>query len=103
MRKLANVNEGSKKSDNRTLGTLISFDRTTDGVAYGIIKEQHNYYIKKGGLNEELGVADFAYIGGQANITEFQYSKLSEAEKQRNMLLKSGKFIFLLHSTCSSF
>ena len=89
MRKLANVNEGSKKSDNRTLGTLISFDRTADGVAYGIIKEQHNYYIKKGGLNEELNVADFAYIGGQANITEFQYSKLSEAEKQRNMLLKT--------------
>lgn len=90
MRKLANVNEGStKKSDNRTLGTLISFDRTADGVAYGIIKEQHNYYIKKGGLNEELTVADFAYIGGQQNITEFQYPKLSEAEKQRNMLLKT--------------
>jgi len=87
MRNLAGVNKPSlKESKNRTLGTLIDYKRAADGVAYGIIKEQHHYYIKKGGLNENLNVADFAYIGGLANITEFQYNKLSEAEKQRNML-----------------
>ena len=87
MRNLANVNKTSiKESQNRTLGTLIDYKRAADGVAYGIVKEQHHYYIKKGGLNENLSVADFAYIGGLANITEFQYGKLSEAEKQRNML-----------------
>ncbi len=90
MRNLAQVNKTSiKESQNRTLGTLIDYERTADGVAYGIVKEQHHYYIKKGGLNENLNVADFAYIGGLQNITEFQYDKLSEAEKQRNMLLKT--------------
>ena len=90
MRDLAQVNKTSiKESQNRTLGTLIDTERAANGVAYGIVKEQHHYYIKKGGLNENLTVADFAYIGGVQNITEFQYDKLSVAEKQRNMLLKT--------------
>ena len=90
IRNLAGVDKSSlKESKNRTLGTLIDFERAANGVAYGIIKEQHKYYIKKGGLNENLSVADFAYIGGMANITDFQYKRLGEAEKQRNMLLKT--------------
>lgn len=90
MRNLAQVNKTSiKESQNRTLGTLIDTERAANGVAYGIVKEQHHYYIKKGGLDENLTVADFAYIGGVQNITEFQYDKLSVAEKQRNMLLKT--------------
>ena len=87
---LANVNKTSiKESQNRGLGTLIDYKRAADGVAYGIVKEQHQYYIKKGGLSENQTVADFAYIGGLANITEFQYGKLAEAEKQRNMLFRT--------------
>lgn len=88
MKQLANVNKTSiKESQTRNLGELIDFKRAADGVAYGIVRENHHYYIKKGGLNENLSVADFAYIGGIANITEYQYQKLGEAEKQRNMLL----------------
>lgn len=90
LRNLAGVKDTSvNESKNRTLGTLIDFERAANGVAYGIVKEQHKYYIKKGGLNENLNVADFAYIGGLGNVTEFQYGKLAEAEKQRNMLLKT--------------
>jgi len=88
MRNLAQVNKTSlKESQNRTLGTLIDYKRAADGVAYGIVKEQHKYYIKKGGLNENLNVSDFAYIGGLSNITDYQYDKLAHAEKQMNMLL----------------
>jgi len=82
-------NTSVNESKNRTLGTLIDVERAADGVAYGIVKEQHKYYIKKGGLNENLNVADFAYIGGVQNITEFQYSKLAEAKKNRNFLLQT--------------
>lgn len=90
MRNLAEVNKTSlKESQNRTLGTLIDTKRAANGVAYGIVKEQHKYYIKKGGLNENQNVADFAYIGGLSNITDYQYDKLSEAEKQMNFLLKN--------------
>jgi hypothetical protein len=88
MRTLAEVNKTSlKESLNRTLGTLIDYKRAADGVVYGIVKENHLYYIKKGGIKSDPDVTDFAYIGGLANITNFQYKSLSEADKNRNMLL----------------
>lgn len=87
LRNLADVNKVSiRESKTRNLGTLIDYKRATDGVAYGIIKENHQYYIKKAGLKQDPNVSDFAYIGGQANITEFQYKSLAEADKNRNML-----------------
>ena len=90
MRSLAGVNQTSvNESKNHGLGTLIDFERAADGVAYGIIKEQHKYYIKKGGLNENQDVADFAYIGGLGNVTDYQYTKLAEAKKNRNFLLQT--------------
>ena len=87
MRNLADVNKTSiKESQNRALGTLIDYKRAADGVAYGIIKENHHYYVKKGGIKSDPNVADFAYIGGLENVTNFQYKSLAEADKQRNML-----------------
>ena len=85
LQELAEVNKKPIK-ESRTLGTLIDYKRAADGIAYGIVKENHNYYIKKAGTKENPDVADFAYIGGLANITEYQYGKLSEADKQRNMI-----------------
>jgi hypothetical protein len=86
LKELAEVNKPVIKDNTRNLGTLIDYKRAADGIAYGIIKEQHHYYIKKAGTKQDPNVADFAYIGGLSNITEFQYSKLSEADKQRNMI-----------------
>lgn len=88
LQQLAEVNKiGVKKPNNLGLGTLIDSKRTSDGIAYGIIKENHHYYIKKGGLKENLDVSDFTYIGGLENITEYQYNSLAEADKKRNMML----------------
>src|ERR1035437_5818996 len=90
IQELAEVNKPAiKESKIRNLGTLIDYKRAADGVAYGIIKENHNYYIKKAGIKESPDIADFAYIGGQENITEYQYNKLSEADKQRNMIFRT--------------
>jgi len=88
LRNLADVNKKSiKESQNRSLGTLIDYKRASDGVAYGIVKENHHYYLKKSGLKQDPNVSDFAYINGLANITNYQYKSLAEADKQRNMLL----------------
>jgi hypothetical protein len=88
LKNLANINKTLvKESQIRNLGTLIDYKRAVDGVAYGIIKENQLFYIKKGGLKQDPDVSDFAYIGGLSNITNFQYHKLAEADKQRNMLL----------------
>lgn len=90
MRSLAEVNKKTvSESNNRTLGTLIDYKRAADGVAYGIIKENHHYYIKKGGLKQDPNVADFAYIGGLQNIKEYQFESLAKADKQRNMIFNT--------------
>ena len=88
MRDLAETKKPQLK-ESSALGTLIDYKRAANGVAYGIIKENHHYYIKKGGLKKTLNVADFAYIGGMANITENQYKSVAVADKQRNMILST--------------
>ena len=87
LQNLANVNKPSlKESKSRNLGSLIDYKRAADGVAYGIVKENHSYFLKKAGTKQDPNVADFAYIGGMENITGYQYKSLSEADKQRNMI-----------------
>ena len=88
LKNLAEVNKTSlKESQVRNLGSLIDYKRAADGVAYGIIKENHNYFLKKGGTKKDPDVSDFAYIGGLANITNFQYKSLGDADKNRNMIM----------------
>lgn len=90
MRQLAEVDKNSiNKSLNYTLGTLIDYKRATNGVAYGIIKENHNYYIKKAGIKQDPDIADFTYIGGLENIKEYQYKSYADADKNRNMIFHS--------------
>jgi len=70
--------------------TLVDFKRADDGTALGIIKENHNYYIKTStSQGNTLSVADFAYIGGIENKRKYQYDALSKAEKQREFHMAS--------------
>jgi len=89
MRTLAKVNENKNDKKSRTLGTLIDYKRGADNVAYGIVKENHNYFIKKSNNQTNPNIEDFAYIGGLENIHEYRYNKLSEADKNRTMLLNT--------------
>ena len=91
LQELAQVDKKSviNERNNRTLGTLIDFKTAADGYTYGIVKENHNYYIKKSNKSKNPNVADFAYIGGLENITNYQYNKLSEADKNRNMIINT--------------
>jgi len=90
LRNLAEVKEvNSNISNTKSLGTLIDYKRGADGIAYGIIKENQQYYIKKAGIKESPDVSDFVYIGGLGNIMEYQYDKLSQADKNRNMVLNT--------------
>lgn len=86
---LAEVDKKStlNENKNRTLGTLIDYKLAADGYTYGIVKENHQYYIKKSNKSNNPNVSDFAFIGGLGNITEYQYGKLSEADKNRNMII----------------
>ena len=91
LQELASVEKRASINENngRALGTLIDFKKGADGYTYGIVKENHHYYIKKSNNSKNPNVTDFAYIGGLGNVTEYQYTKLSEADKNRNMILNT--------------
>lgn len=81
-----NVNE----SKNTATSTLIDYKRSNDGTAFGIVKENHNYIIKKSSIkNENLSASDFAYINGYENKSRFEYKSLAEADKQRNLYIRN--------------
>ncbi len=87
LRQLSDIKNTINENKNSGLGTLIDYKRGADKVAYGIIKENHKYYIKKSNNQKDPNIADFAYIGGLENIKEYEYKSLSEADKQLNLLL----------------
>jgi hypothetical protein len=64
------------------IGDLIEYVRTNDGAAYGIVKENHNYYIKKSVTkSDSIDAADFGFIGGKENSRRYLYKGLAEAQK----------------------
>lgn len=64
-----------------------------DGKAYGIVKENSEYFIKVSDKTSNLVAEDFNYIGGLMNKKSQAYTSYSEATKQLNM-----KFINLAES-----
>ena len=89
LRELAEVDKTKVKVNQISEGTLIDFQVAKNGVAYGIIKENHNYFIKKANNKNPKDVYDFSYIGGLENINEYKYKALSEALKNRNFLFNT--------------
>lgn len=61
-----------------------------DGNVYGIVRENHKYYMKIAENKENLTVNDFQYIGGLKNKEELVYESYSKATKQLKL-----KFISL--------
>lgn len=64
-----------------------------DGKVYGIVRENHNYFIKIADNKKNLTVEDFKYIGGLQNKTDKVFESYSKATKQLNL-----KFISLNES-----
>jgi len=95
LRVLGNVNKKLvKESKEVSLGSLVDFKKGDDGIYYGIVKENHNFYIKKAVKKDMPDVTDFTYIGGLGNIKDYQYKTYALADKQRNMLFQSLNEIY---------
>ena len=56
-----------------------------DGKIYGIVRENHKYFIKITNKKQNLVTEDFRYIGGLKNKTEKSYDSYSQATKQLNL------------------
>jgi hypothetical protein len=87
----APINEGSKNS-------VVELTKVgPDGKVYGIVRENHEYYIKIANKADNLVVESFDYIGGLSNKKNEAYSSYSKAIKQLNLKFMSlnesiGKF-----------
>ncbi len=60
-----------------------------DGVAYAIIRENREWYIKRANKTSNLIVEDFQYIGGLKNKKEAAYPSYSSALKKLNLMFRS--------------
>ena len=60
-----------------------------DGKVYGIVRENHEYYIKTSEKKSNLVVEDFNYIGGLKNKKEFAYPSYAKATKHLNLKFNS--------------
>ena len=74
--------------------TLIkdSIIKGADGKSYGILKENHKYFIKNATgtkTKEQLDESDFTYLGGLGNKNWRRYDSLGESQKQLNFLMKN--------------
>jgi len=60
-----------------------------DGNAYAIIRENHEWYIKKSNKTSNLVAEDFKYIGGLMNKKDEAYNSYAKAIKHLNLKFKS--------------
>ena len=60
-----------------------------DGNAYAIVRENHEWYIKKANKSKGLIAEDFKYIGGLMNKKDEAYSSYAKAIKHLNFKFKS--------------
>jgi hypothetical protein len=82
MRQLADVDKKIIKESKNS--TLLDYKEAADGRVYGVVKEGGNYFIKTAIKRENINEADFAYIGGLSNITEYKCKSLTEAQRVLN-------------------
>jgi hypothetical protein len=85
---MAPINEGVSRS------TVELTKIGPDGKAYGIVRENHEYYIKVSDKTSNITVEDFKYIGGLQNKKSEAYSSYAKATKHLN---------FKFNSICESF
>jgi hypothetical protein len=60
-----------------------------DGKVYGIVRENHEYYIKIAENTNNLTKESFGYIGGLKNKKDFVYPSYAKAIKQLNLKFMS--------------
>ena len=73
-------------TESKSLAELELIKKGPNGVVYGIIRENHDYFIKTSGKTSGKFLAeDFNYVGGLQNKYEERYKSYAEAIKHLNM------------------
>jgi hypothetical protein len=72
-------------NENTSRSVIELTKKGPDGKVYGIVRENHKYFIKVAEATDNLVAEDFNYIGGLKNKTDKSYNSYSEATKQLNL------------------
>lgn len=76
-------------NENKTSSVVELTKMGPDGKIYGIVRENHEYYIKVAMTNDNLMVENFNYIGGLANKKDKSFPSYAKALKQLNLKFMS--------------
>jgi len=80
---ISSINENSSK-------VVVELTKTgPDGKSYAIIRENHEWYIKKTDKISNILAEDFKYIGGLKNKKDEAYPSYAKAIKHLNLKFKS--------------
>jgi len=82
MKSLMNI---SSLNENKGNSVVELTKQGPDGKIYGIVRENHEYYIKITDSNTNLVSESFSYIGGLKNKKKEAYSSYAKALKQLNL------------------
>ena len=73
-------------NESTSLSEIENVKKGANGIIYGIVRENHSYFIKTTGKSSGTLVAeDFEYIGGLQNKNLERYGSYAEALKQLNL------------------
>ena len=87
MVQLADVDNKRIHEQTHSIGELVNFKRGADNVAYGIVRENHHYYLKKSNSQNEPDAADFASDSELESLSLLlELLELESCEVKRNML-----------------
>lgn len=76
-------------NENRKTSVVELTKLGPDGNVYGIVRENHEYYIKLSTKKENLKTEDFSYIGGLKNKKQEAYPSYAKAIKHLNLKFNS--------------
>jgi hypothetical protein len=76
-------------NENRKTSVIELTKRGPDGNIYGIVRENHEYYIKIATKTENITAEDFAYIGGLQNKKKEAHHSYAKAIKHLNLKFNS--------------
>ena len=79
----------SPVNENRKNSVVELTKKGPDGKVYGIVRENHEYYIKTTNKTKDLQVEDFSYIGGLKNKKSEAYGSYAKAIKHLSVKFKS--------------
>lgn len=76
-------------NENKKTSVLELTKMGPDGNIYGVVRENHEYYIKTTSKKSNLVVEDFSYIGGLQNKKQEAYPSYAKAIKHLNLKFNS--------------